>query len=111
MQAMVEPGEGIFVMNRNAMWALQAANDAVPRFIGGGPIPRMDVGGFIGNTPIAKGINSAGDLIGKLPSVGDLPGWIQGTGTFVLDAAKDFIKDKTRVCSAVLVAPRPTLRG
>ena len=85
MQAMVEPGEGIFVMNRNAMSALQAANDAVPRFIGGGPIPRMDVGGFIGNTPIAKGINSAGDLIGKLPSVGDLPGWIQGAGTFALE--------------------------
>lgn len=36
LQAMVEPGEGLFVLNRNAMGALQALNDRFPRFQTGG---------------------------------------------------------------------------
>ena len=42
------------------------------------------------NTP---SLNPA-DLIGKLPGVGDLPGWLQGMGKHVIDKAIEFIKDK-----------------
>jgi hypothetical protein len=30
-------------------------------------------------------------LLGKLPGIGDLPDWLQGTGKYVLDKAKDYI--------------------
>lgn len=33
-----------------------------------------------------------GGVLGDLPGVGDLPGWLKGTGTWVLDKAKDWIK-------------------
>lgn len=36
VNAMVEPGEGLFVLNRNAMGAYQALNDDIPRFASGG---------------------------------------------------------------------------
>ncbi len=59
MQAMVEPGEQIFVLNRNATSALQQLehlNASVPRFRSGGAIPRRAGGGILellhpGNDP------------------------------------------------------------
>ena len=43
VQALVEPGEGLFVLNRNAMGALEALNSAVPRFQKGGvAMPRWE---------------------------------------------------------------------
>ncbi len=38
--------------------------------------------------------NGPGEILGKLPGVGDLPDWLKGTGKYVLDAAGDWIKNK-----------------
>ena len=92
MQAMVEPGEGVFVMNRNAMGAMEAMNKSVPRFIGGGAVGA--VGDLAAKTPIGKGIASLGDIFGDLPSPSDLPDWISGVGSWVLEQMRDWIKDK-----------------
>jgi hypothetical protein len=57
-------------------------NGSYRNFMDGGQTP------VIGN--LVKALNPF-DLIGKLPGVGDLPGWIQGLGKNVLGQVKDFI--------------------
>jgi TP901 family phage tail tape measure protein len=57
-------------------------NGSYRNFMDGGQTP------VVGN--LVKALNPM-DLIGKLPGVGDLPGWIQGLGKNVLGQVKDYI--------------------
>jgi hypothetical protein len=58
---------------------------------GGGGIVGA-IGGALGDL-FSKG---AGFIIDQLPGIGDLPGWLHGTGKFVLDKVTEWIKDKVK---------------
>jgi phage-related minor tail protein len=106
--AMVEPGELISVLNRDATSALMAWNTAFPRRGkgkaapdtggAGGGLPGFGLGGLIGG--LAKGAwdTVAGlisDPLGALPSPSDfLPDWLIGTGKYVISHVADWVKDK-----------------
>lgn len=78
--------------------------------VGDGQVPGYAIGGVIGDAakgalkslapaPIRGALDAvsgldAGSIIGKLPGVGGLPGWLHGMGDFALDKAKTYIKDK-----------------
>lgn len=48
------------------------------------------VGGFLGDL-LSKGANA---VLSLLPKIGSLPGWLSGTGKYVLDKATSWIKSK-----------------
>jgi hypothetical protein len=58
LQAAVEPHEGVFVMNRNAMAALHAWNNQYPRFAAGGMVDPAGPGTGVVNKAIA-------DVVGR----------------------------------------------
>lgn len=60
------------------------------QFAGGGGGILSKIGGVIGGL-LSKGANL---ILGKLPGVGKLPDWIKGAGSYVLEHAAKWIKDK-----------------
>lgn len=102
--AMVEPGELISVLNRDATSALMSWNSAFPRQgkgkagSGASGLPGFSLGGLIGGLASGAWDTVAGlisDPLGALPSPSDfLPDWMMGTGKYVLDHVTGWIKDK-----------------
>jgi SLT domain-containing protein len=95
--AMVEPGEGVYVVNRNAQQALEAANTAVPRFAQGGALPGLQAGGLqAGITALVKW---AGKTLGLNVSSGLRPGdsdSFHGSGE-----AADFVPPSMRATTSI----------